>query len=79
MPIFANDLSRFRRELYSRVPDQVYATRNSAAKLLGEGDYRTFVHRHNHPEPDAYLLRGKKLVPLDRIASPDEQQPQAKA
>jgi hypothetical protein len=63
---------------YPRVENQIYATRNSAARLLGEGDYRTFLHRHNHPEPDAFLLRGKRLVPLFRIASSDERLPQAK-
>lgn len=56
-----------------------FVTRNAASRLMQERDYRTWAARNRNLEPDAFLLRGKQLVPLYRIASSEEQQPQAKA
>lgn len=47
----------------------IFVTRNGAARAYQERDYRTLLNRLNHPKPDAFLLLGKRTVPLYLINS----------
>ena len=49
----------------------IYCTRNSAKRLTGQKDYRTFINRHD-PEPDAFLLFGKRTVPIYLVNSGEQ-------
>jgi hypothetical protein len=50
----------------------IFCTRNRAWRLYQEKDYRTFLNRHR-PEPDAFLLFGRRKIPLYLLESPPDQ------
>jgi hypothetical protein len=49
----------------------IYISRRGATKLFDERDYRTYMNRHD-PEPDAFLIFGKKLTPLFLVERPED-------
>jgi len=60
------------------MPAPIYFTRNGIAKACHERDYRTWLNKNNHPAPDAFLRHGRRLIPLFRVATPEEQSQIAK-